>query len=109
MPANIPRQYVLVRTDLPVTTQVVQVAHACVTAGHCFALPEYHHLVLLAVRDEWALRQAAEMLEADAGIRHTLFHEPDGDTGFTSLCTEPVSGQACRFFRRFTLWQPPTA
>jgi hypothetical protein len=109
MPADVPRFYVLVRTDLPIAAQMVQVAHACVTAGHRFVLPEYHHLVLLAVRDESDLRQAAEMLEVEAGIRHALFHEPDGDMGFTSLCTEPVSGRPRRFFRRFALWQPPAA
>ncbi len=107
MPADVPRFYVLVRTDLSLAAQMVQVAHACVTAGHRFALPEYHHLVLLAVRDESDLRQAADMLEVDAEIRYALFHEPHGDLGFTSLCTAPVSGRSRRFFRRFTLWQPP--
>lgn len=107
MQANIPCYYVLVRTDLPITAQIVQVAHACVTAGHRFAPPDSHHLVLLAMRDESDLRRAAEMLEADAGIAHALFYEPDGALGFTSLCTEPVSGRTRLFLRRFPLWQPP--
>ncbi len=99
--------YVLVRADLPLADQLVQAGHACLEAGREFAPPGPPcHLVMLSVPSRAALHAALARL-ALAGIRSTLFHEPDRDLGTTAACTEPVSGPHRRLFRRYPLWQAP--
>lgn len=98
------RHYVLVRTDLEIVQQIVQVGHACALAASRFGTTDHAHLVLLAVPDEAAL------LEADAAIRAKghptiVYHDPD-EGGHTALCTAltpPSSG-----FARYPLWAAPT-
>lgn len=104
MPDNIARYYVLVRTDLPIWVQLVQVGHACITAGAKFGCPEYHHLVLCGVPSETDLNEAAITIAAE-GIGCCVFYEPDDGIGHTALCTAPVTDPLQRrFFRRFPLW-----
>ncbi len=53
--------YVLVRADLPHPIQCVQAVHAAIAASRSYPLPEsaeHPHLVILAVKDEEALRAA---------------------------------------------------
>lgn len=95
----------LVRTDILLADQIVQVGHACLEAGHKFDQPkELCHLVLLAVPSETHLCFAVAWIEA-AGVRCEVFHEPDDEMGYTAACTEPLAAQCRRPFRRFSLWQ----
>ena len=95
----------LVRADIPVAAQIVQAGHVCLEAGKRFTQPETPcNLVVLSVPSERHLQDAVAWIES-AGIRSTVFYEPDNAMGYTAACTEPVSGPARRLFRRFRLWQ----
>jgi hypothetical protein len=99
---------VLVRTDIPLAGQIVQVGHACVEAGHRFDQPaDPCHLVVLSVPTAHHLRAALHRV-GRAGIRCAVFHEPDDQLGDTAACTEPISGAYRRVFRRFPLWSGDT-
>jgi hypothetical protein len=98
--------YVLVRTDIPLADQIVQVSHVCLQAGHRFNQPEPPcHLVLLSVPSETHLQSALVSVRM-AGVRYTVFYEPDEQMGYTAACTEPLDSFYKRIFRRFPLWRP---
>lgn len=98
--------YVLVRADLPLAQQLVQAGHACLQAGARFPQPkEPCHLVVLTVASQAHLRQAVERLTGHGGIEMETFWEPDNAPGFTASCSEPVLGQARRWFRHYPLWR----
>jgi hypothetical protein len=98
---------VLVRADIPLADQIVQVGHACLEAGRRFAQPaEPCHLVLLSVQSKRQLHDAVARAEL-AGIRCVVFSEPDDELGDTAACTEPVLASGRRVFRRFALWRSP--
>jgi hypothetical protein len=108
---DIPRYYILVRQDLSVAVQLVQVAHAALTAGNRFELPLYHHLVFLGVSGERELVEAHEYLLQNT-IANIAFFDPDSDRagtplGYTAICTEPLVGDRCRVLRRYRLWSNP--
>jgi hypothetical protein len=103
--AEIPRYYVLVRKDLDLTTQMVQVCHACRIAGARFTLPLYAHLILLQVDDETHFDTARDHIRAN-GIQCVSFSEPDGLVGSTAICTEPVYADKRSTFNRYKLWAP---
>jgi hypothetical protein len=73
-------------------------------ATHQFrALDSSHpHLVVCAVPDERALRQAHLSLQA-RGVRAAVFAESDLGNRLTALAAEPVAGDRRRLFRRFPL------
>jgi len=76
---------VLVRTDIPLADQIVQVGHACLEAGWQFAPPAAPcHLVVLGVVSEAHLHTVVGDA-ALTGVRCAVFHEPDdglgGDSG----------------------------
>ncbi|MCI0701446.1 MAG: peptidyl-tRNA hydrolase [Planctomycetia bacterium] len=76
---------------MPATQIAVQSAHAAIEAAHQF-LPEDHphpHLVLCRVSSERDLLAVADRLDR-AGIRFTLFREPDRNDEVTALATEPL-------------------
>lgn len=119
--------YAIVRKDIPLADQLVQVAHATMEAGASFyrpeggqrirenfggalvglarLAPEVSSLVVLQVADKFELIAAAKKL-TDANIRFELFFEPDDQMGHTALATEPLSGEAREVFRPFKLWKP---
>ena len=85
----------------------MQAAHACLAGGRRFTPPEAGHLVLLAVDSAGEILAAAALAEG-AGLRCAIFADPDETPAVTALCTEPVSGEARRVFRRYALWAAPT-
>ena len=96
--------YVLVRTDIPLADQIVQLGHACLEAGRRFKQPEIPcNLVVLKVGSEAGLRCAIEEMEI-AGIGCAVFYEPDENMGYTAACTEPVTHLQRCLFRHFPLW-----
>jgi hypothetical protein len=72
----------------------VQTAHAAIEAARLFLLPEQTHpyLVLCRVASERELLAAADRLER-AGVRFTIFREPDRNNEATALATEPLCSQ----------------
>jgi len=95
---------VLVRTDIPLAQQVVQVGHACLEAGRRFDWPEeLCNLVVLGVATQHDLQINVERARL-AGIRIAVFDEPDDGLGITAACTEPLTGSIKRVFRRLPLW-----
>lgn len=104
--------YTFIRTDLPIETQIVQAAHSAMESGRDFKNPSTPtHLVLLEARNEAALMKIGDYLIAN-GIKFNMFHEPDFETGFTSLTTEPIFFEEQRaVFKKFSLYKfrPATA
>jgi len=115
-----PYVYVIVRTDIRLRNQLVQLGHACLEAGAAFYRPsigttvqadgqirherEVASLIALQVPDQAALLVAAEEL-TKAGIRHEIFFEPDHGMGWTALTTEPISGKMRETFKKYKLWK----
>jgi hypothetical protein len=96
---------VLVRTDIPLADQIVQVGHACLEAGFKYQKPdETINLIVLCVNSENHLLASIEKLDL-RGIRFVVFHEPDDQMGFTAASTEPLKSIHRREFRNFPLWK----
>ena len=97
--------YALVRTDIPLADQIVQVGHACLEAGFKFRRPnEIVNLVVVGIESEIQLLATLERLGLHE-IHFVLFREPDDDMGFTAACTEPLTIAYKREFRNFRLWK----
>lgn len=115
-----PYVYAIVRKDIPLADQLVQLGHACLEAGAAFYRPsvgtviqsdgqirhtrEVASLVALQVPDQTALIAASKDL-TNAGIRHEIFFEPDDAMGWTALTTEPISGKIRESLRKYKLWK----
>jgi len=55
----------LIRTDIPLANQIVQVGHVCVEAGNQFTQPDKpSHLVLLRVASQDRLLDAASKIDS---------------------------------------------
>ncbi len=103
---HIPYMYVFVRTDLTSAQQIVQAAHATYDAGQKFVKTEYPlHLILFGVKDESALLKASERIGM-YGIDHCMFFEPDFDTGYTAIATEPLYAGQRDVMRKYDLYLP---
>ena len=99
--------YTFIRTDLPIEQQIVQAAHSALEAGRDLGKPDSHsHLVLLRIKSETALKNAAKKLE-DAGIRFSAFYEPDYNRGYTSITTEPLTedSEKRKHFSKYSLYK----
>lgn len=103
-----PYTYVFVRQDIPKEYQIVQACHACLEMG--FSLPdskkpqETSFLVLIGVKDEQDLNEKAEYLDRH-GLLFSRFYEPDYNTGYTAICTEPIYGEQRKLFKKFKLFK----
>lgn len=102
--------YVLVRTDISLAQQLVQVAHAAAEAGRAFYRPEHGiaSAIVLAVPGKAALLAAQAKLVA-RGVATELFHEPDFGIGDSALATEPLSDEQRKLLRSWPLWRAPDA
>ena len=90
---------------MPLANQLVQAGHACLEAGHRFPQPARPcHMVLFGVAAEEHLMRAVEYIEQQ-GIRVCTFHESDFPQGYTAACTQPVTDERRRLFRKFRLWR----
>jgi hypothetical protein len=61
--------------------------------------------VICGIENEAALRRAAAGCNL-RGIRGYLFIEPDMDFQATAFATEPISGEARKAFKKYSLWNP---
>lgn len=60
------------------------------------------HMVLCAISCEEELERVALLLKKNNVELH-MFHEPDYDTGYTAICTEPVYNEQRKLFKKFKL------
>lgn len=101
-----PYVYVLVRSDLSHSQQVVQTTHSCLESSRLGLIPhniQHPHLVVCRVNDHAQLLKEAERCRYK-GIRLTVFTEPDLPAcQETAFCTEPIYGKDRRFFQRYQL------
>lgn len=95
-----PYTYLLIRTDLSAPRQLVQASHAAHLAGERFG--DHSHLIAMKISNEAELLRAAAHLDMH-GINYAMFHEPDYDTGYTAICTEPLRGDQRKPLRRYSL------
>lgn len=59
--------------------------------------------MLCSTSNEETLRRAAAGCNLQ-GIRNYLFIEPDMGNQATAFATEPISGEARKAFKKFSLW-----
>ena len=87
-----PAQYVLVRKDLPVFVQMVNVGHACGEAITTAPISKRTVIRLLHVANEDELLQYRDKL-VTKGFHVAIVHEPDPPYNgqAMSLATEPLS------------------
>lgn len=103
---HIPYTYVFVRTDLTAAQQIVQAAHATYEAGWKFEKPAHPlHLILFGVKDQDALLDASDRIGM-RGVEHCMFYEPDFDTGYTAIATQPLYGEEREVMRKYNLYLP---
>jgi hypothetical protein len=98
--------YVFIRRDIPLHAQLVQSAHAALEMGNRIGTvtDEPSFLILLDARDESHLNEIVRYLD-DRDINFYMFFEPDYDMGHTSICTEPLSLDRRKHFKKFDLWK----
>jgi hypothetical protein len=60
------------------------------------------HMVLCAIDGEEELEKVGLYLEQHK-VQYHAFYEPDYDTGFTAICTEPIYGEQRKLFKKFKL------
>ncbi|GBG14329.1 TonB-dependent receptor [Novimethylophilus kurashikiensis] len=101
-----PYSYLMVREDIPLEHQMVQLGHAALEAGFSFNRPaETSYLILLAAKNQEELVRTAEEL-ADLGIEHHMFYEPDfGPMGHSALATRPLFGDERKHMRKYRLYK----
>lgn len=97
--------YVLVRRDIPVAQQIVQVGHACLEAGYetynKYGDINHAHLIVMTVKDELALEMVVENLT----VPGKMFFEPDNNMGHSAWASLPVYDEDRNQFKRFRLWK----
>lgn len=98
--------YVLVRQDISLEQQLVQLGHATAEAGRS-SYNEDHgiaSLIVLSVKDKDALYKARDYL-SHRQVEHSLFFEPDFDMGHSALCTRPLNTDERKMMRKWPLWK----
>lgn len=100
--------YILVCTDLPLATQLVQVAHAAEECGLYLSAktPEPNNIIICQTPDEASLR--AELALHDPALTR-LITECDLGSRATAFAHAPVSGAARKPFRGWKLWTPSSS
>lgn len=98
--------YVVVRKDISKAQQIVQSCHACFESGYYLAhVADNVHLVLLSCENTKHLNALSSFLDMH-GVKYKKFFEPDDNLGYTALCTEVLSGDKRKLFRKCNLWTP---
>ena len=98
-----PYTYIFIRKDLAPEQQIVQASHAALEAGFRFDQPEKtSHIVLIGIDGQDELQRISSYL-LDQNILHEMFFEPDYDTGYTSIATQPIYGEQRKPLKKFPL------
>jgi hypothetical protein len=102
-----PYIYVLIRKDISIAQQLVQVGHAAREAALAFpAAPDepIASIIVCEVPDREALLEASERLTG-YGVEHSVFFEPDFGMGESALATRSVFQKKERYvFRKYPLY-----
>lgn len=61
-------------------------------------------MVLCSIANEKELDKLSFYLK-EHNIAHHMFYEPDYNTGYTAICTEPIYGEQRKLFKKFKLWK----
>ncbi len=99
--------YVFVRTDIPVSQQIVQSNHAALEAGIFLGNQEQSEpssLISIAVKNKYQLEKAINYLKSQ-NVELIEFHEPSWDYGLTAFATEPIHIDSKHIFKRYQLWK----
>ena len=106
-----PYIYVLVRKDISIEQQLVQVGHAAREAALAFpAQPNdpIASVIVCEVPNREALLDASRRLTG-YGVEHHVFFEPDFGMGESALATRAVELKKERYlFRKYPLYQAGT-
>lgn len=98
--------YILVREDLTLAQQGVQLAHAGMLAvSKHGGLKEDTRLIVLKVKDQDHLLEY-ENRSLSEGVNVVKFHEPDYGIGYSALSTAPISRKMGRLFKKLPMWKP---
>jgi hypothetical protein len=92
--------YCFIRKDIPIHAQIIQTAHACLQSEKPKTV---NSIILFEVKNEEHLIKTNEYLKG-RGIKTYIFFEPDYDTGYTAIATEPLHGEDRTIMSRFRLW-----
>lgn len=96
--------YAFLRKDLSNVQRAIQLAHATQEIGKRFPKSPISNLVLFEVADQEELVRIGGWLN-DVGTLYHMFYEPDYNTGFTAIATQPLRGEERVPFQNFTLFQ----
>ena len=102
---TIPYTYIFLRKDLKPVYYIIQAGHAIQEAAFAFGKPESMvpvHFTLFEVKNSVDLLKTAEHLER-IGIKYKMFYEPDDETGYTAIATEPLIGKG-KTFKKYKLF-----
>lgn len=96
--------YIFVRTDIPIEYQMVQACHACFEMGMEIAdkPKQVSHMVLCQIKNEEEIYKLSSYLK-EHDMAYHMFYEPDYNTGYTAICTEPIYGEQRKLFKKFKL------
>ena len=93
---------------MPLHAQLVQSSHAALELGLQLKEEkkpkETSFLILLDAKDQRHLNEIAGYLDC-LDIEFHQFFEPDYDMGHTAICTEPLTLDMRKHFRKFKLWK----
>lgn len=62
------------------------------------------HMVLCSIENEEELDKLGAYLKRH-NIAYHMFYEPDFETGYTAICTEPIYNEQRKLFKKFKLWK----
>lgn len=98
--------YVIVRRDIPLADQIVQVGHACFEGGLTFSfLGDSCNLVLAEAQNQEELCRIQAKINS-LGIKNVIFWEEDESMGYTAICTEPIEDKNRGKLRGLAMWRP---
>ena len=101
-----PYIYIILRTDLEPTYQIIQSGHALFE--HALSITDKpdntSHFCLLEAKNEGDLIKISEKLK-EKDLNFTMFHEPDYDTGYTCIAVGPIYGKDRKLFKKFKFFR----
>lgn len=98
--------FVFVRQDISLAQKIVQYNHAVLSiASSSYEITGIPNIVMIGIPDLECLCRAESKLAAHF-IPHVSWHEPDGDLGFTSIATIPISSEQKKVLSNYRLWHP---
>lgn len=92
--------YILVRKDLPIPVQMVNVAHAAGESIIDAPIPPTTRAIVLHVENEEQLLLFSNLLKQKEGLHHVLIREPDAPYNGEAMALGLAPSQRRNFLRR---------